>query len=114
MAEAVRTTIDFRESARGRVLLHGELVWGQGAFTADCAIRDLSTTGARVRLGAAQAVPNRVHLLLPREPVAYEALIAWKNMPDFGLRFVLAHSLDEDCAPALSYLRRLWVERRNR
>lgn len=114
MADAARMTVEARESARGRVLLRGELVWGHGAFTADCVIRDLSSTGARVRLGAAQPVPSRVYLIDARAPVAYEALIAWKNMPDLGLKFVLEHSLQEDCPPALSYLRRLWIERRNR
>lgn len=86
-------------------------MWSHGAFTADCVIRDKSATGARIRLSSAQPIPNRVYLIEPRAAVAHEALVAWKNLPDIGLNFVKAHSLGEDCSPALSHLRRLWIER---
>lgn len=111
---SLATIAEVRAAARGPVLLRGELVWSQAAFTADCTIRDKSATGARIRLVSEQAIPHRVYLIERRMDGAYEALVAWKNLPDVGLQFVQEHALGEDCSPALTYLRRLWIERRAR
>ena len=77
-----------RRNTRPRVLLGGKLVYGQSDFSVDCAIRDLTETGARVRLGASILIEDRVWLINLRAGVAYWSTVAWRSPPDLGLHFL--------------------------
>ena len=77
-------------------------------------LRDVSTTGARVKLPDGQAVPDSVYLVEVRSGIAYEARVAWKRHPEIGLEFVHQHGLAEASAPHLMILKRLWIETQQR
>lgn len=83
-----------REYARRRVLIGGKLVWDDGAFTADCAVKDISESGARIQLGPRESIPARVYFLELKSGLAYEADVVWRRSPQFGLRFVRRIDLD--------------------
>ena len=93
-----------------RVLMEGKLTYALGARSIDCTIRDLSDTGARVRLAGAEPMPEQVVLIQMRSGVAFDATVAWSRDRDLGLTFTGSHRLDEDCPPAMAPLRRLWLE----
>ena len=100
-----------RRAPRRRSLLSGKLVFDQaGACSLDCVIRDLSETGARIRLGGALPTPAAVHLVDLRHGVAYEARVLWRRGVEIGLAFGAAHPLDQAATPELRAMRRLWVE----
>lgn len=96
-----------RAAARQRVLFGGKIVHGDGAFSVDCTIRDLSESGAKITLGQRVSIPNDVYFIELRLGVAYAAQVAWRRTPNFGLRFV--KRIDLATAPKeLDYLKRLW------
>jgi hypothetical protein len=99
-----------RGSARHRVLLSGKIVYDAGAITLDCMIRDLSASGAKVRLAGAVALPAELYLIDLKSGVAYEGRVAWRRLPEIGLHFHASHKLSEASDPALAPLKRIWVE----
>jgi hypothetical protein len=105
---------EHRRSARHRAFLGAKLIFGDAAFTIDCVVRDLSETGARVKLPEGQAVPDHLYLLETRSGVAYEAHVAWKRHPEIGLEFLQKHDLAQAATPELMILKRLWTETRQR
>jgi hypothetical protein len=75
-----------------------------------CAIRDITATGARIKLQSIhQTLPSNVLLIDVRGGTAYAAEIAWSRPPEFGLHFTERH--DMNALPAeIAYLRRIWVD----
>ncbi len=98
-----------RDSLRQRVLLKGKIAYADGAFSMDCVIRDLSRNGARIALSKGQNMPTRSFLIDMRAGVAYEAVVAWIRVPQYGLRFVSQHNLQYVTNPGLAFLKRLWT-----
>jgi hypothetical protein len=111
---AAENPSDHRRSPRQRSFLGGKLVYGDGAFTIDCVVRDVSTSGARIKLPEGQAVPDLVYLVEMRSGIAYEARVAWKRHPEIGLEFVHQHGLAEASTPHMMILKRLWLETQQR
>ncbi len=101
---------DQRAAVRQRVLLAGRLVYGDASLTIDCAIRDLSDTGARVRLSGPVALPSRLYLIEVRTGMAFDAEVAWRRVPEFGLRFSEAHDLKTSANPKMKLLKRIWLD----
>ena len=75
---------DQRAAPRRRVLLGGSVVFGQGAQSLVCTIRDLSDDGARVRLKGLTALPAQVFLIEMRRGLAFEAKVAWAAGGEVG------------------------------
>jgi len=86
------------------------VVYGDQDLTLDCAIRDLSDKGARVRLASPVALPARIHLIEVRKGLAFDCRVTWRNMPEFGLEFVRAYDLTTAPPEKDDALRRIWVE----
>lgn len=99
-----------RRSSRQRVLLSGRMVYGQENLTLDCAIRDVSESGARVRVTSPVALPSRVWLIEVRSGLAYDCELAWRRVPEFGLKILARHDLRKNTEPELMVLKRVWVE----
>ena len=101
---------------RSRTCLYGKLVYGDGmlvpedAFTLDCAIRDLSESGAKITLAEHQSLPDDLYLIVVRHAVAYKAKVVWQKFPTRGLIFTKAYQLAEALPAEVAFLRRLWVE----
>jgi hypothetical protein len=98
-----------RDTLRQRTLLKGKIAYGDGAFSMDCVIRDLSKLGARIALAKGQNMPTHCYLIDVRSGVAYESVVTWIRAPLFGLRFISQHNLQYVTNPGLSYLKRLWI-----
>ena len=75
-----------RRNARRRAVLAGKLVLAQGVETR-CTIRDLSQSGARVRLASSQPTPNVVTLIDLSNGIVHQAEVVWRSSSDLGLRF---------------------------
>jgi len=102
--------MDRRGSDRRRVLLAGRLVYGLTDFTADCMIRDLTETGARVRLRTDVLVHEPVWLIERIAGIAHGATIVWRRPPELGLHFEQSIDLNQPIAGPLRHLRRLWLD----
>ncbi len=102
-----------RSAPRRRVLRSGRLAYGEG-MSADCPIRDESTTGARISVGD-HPLPREVMLVCLSTGVAYEAQVVWRRGQDAGVRFGRRHELERAAptpASALRLAQRLWSHRR--
>ena len=99
-----------RGTARRRTILAGKIVYGNGAFSTSCAIRDITDAGARIKLPSPhQTLPANVLLIDVRQGAAYMADVVWSQPPEFGLHFTARH--DMNALPTeISYLRRIWVD----
>jgi hypothetical protein len=92
------------------VLLTGRLVYGDAHLTLECAIRDLSEGGARVRIASPVLLPAQVWLIEVRAATAFSCEVAWRRAPEFGVKFLERHDLRTDPAPELRPLKRVWIE----
>lgn len=98
-----------RGAQRQRALLGGKLVFGNGAYTPNCTIREISQTGARIKMPIADVHANDVYLIDIKKGVAYEAHVMWRTKSECGLRFGAHYDLN-DPPRELAYLRRIWIE----
>ena len=103
-----------RTAARARTLVAGKIVYGDGAYSCDCVIRDISPSGARVSGIAGMSIPRDFFLIDQKRAVAFDATLAWRNGTQAGVRFHKAIDLSTLADPHLDFLRRLHVESRLR
>jgi hypothetical protein len=99
-----------RSARRQRALLMGKLVFGIAVITIDCTIRDLSETGARVRLPHDLPTPDTMWLIVISTGVAYQSEVRWRQGQDLGLSFTAEHDLKTPAPLSGDYLRRLWLD----
>jgi two-component system cell cycle response regulator len=77
-----------RRSVRRRTLKNGKIVlpgsWGEY----DCIIKDVSDSGARVRLAGEKAIlPNEFDLIFVTEGLVYPVHLRWRRDQDCGVEF---------------------------
>jgi len=103
------TPPDRRPQRRRRMLLSGIVVFGESVF--DCAIRNLSETGAKISCAKGVSLPSSFHLIIVRDRVAYDARPIWNTGKECGVAFTARIPLGEISDPMLSHLPRLWLSR---
>jgi hypothetical protein len=96
------------------VLIGGVVVSRDGSQTWDCAIKDLSGTGARIQLADGQVIPEHCYFVELKNGTAYEANVLWIRPPLAGLSFTATYPLADLTDPKLQFLRRHWLDRRRR
>lgn len=105
---------DQRSSARRRVILGGIIINADGTQTWDCTVRNISDVGALIRLASDQAIPTHCLLVNLRDAVAHDVTVEWMRPPNFGLKFLESHKLENQSRPNLQLAQRLWMQRRGR
>ncbi len=77
-----------RRSHRTPTFLRGKIVYGNGAFTLDCTVRDLTYLGARVQYSTAVTPAASFDLVVPRWIVPRACRIVWSRAGQAGIEFV--------------------------
>ena len=91
--------IESRKSGRRQAHATGKIVCQGNASAFNCTIRDISPTGASIRLSESQVLPKRFFLVELQSRVIYDAEVVWVAYAQRGLRFI--HSSDvQDKLPA--------------
>jgi hypothetical protein len=103
-----RTGMVRRAAPRARSLLTGKIIIGDGRESHECVVRNLSATGAHVRIAGAVNLPGTVGLLVVKEALLFDATIAWRRNDQIGLTFTARYDLREDKDPAHRQARALW------
>lgn len=103
-----------RPKQRKRVLLTGIVAYGDGAYSFDCTIRNLSETGARVMVGTNTQLPQGFYLINVRDRVAYDARPVWIRGAEVGVIFEKALPLSGITDPGLAFLKQLWMAKASR
>jgi hypothetical protein len=101
---------DNRAEPRRRVLLSGKVVYGASEMTQDCAVADLSSTGARIRLEGPEPLTDPIYLIVVRQGLAFLAREAWRDGAMVGLRFVRSFTLSNPTPDLPLLVRQIWVE----
>lgn len=79
-----------RTAQRTRTLLRARIDFNGGMSTLECAVRDLSETGARIELGDSVAMPGKFRLFIPKYQKSYDAETRWHRGNSVGIEFVNA------------------------
>ena len=98
-----------RKEPRKRVVLRGKVVYGDGAFSVDCLIRNIGSKGARISVEKGVGIPSCVYLIDIPSGIAYAAEVTSIHGFTFGLRFIRTHKLAELTDPSLKYLKYCWM-----
>jgi hypothetical protein len=98
-----------RPGPRTRVLLSGIVAYGDGAYSFDCAFRNLSASGARLVMGKNIQFPSEFFLINIRDRVAYDCQLVWSKGTEVGVIFKTTIVLPAVTDPALAYLKKLWL-----
>lgn len=102
-----------RNGVRRRTLLGGVIVHGPAFMTSDCAVRDMSNTGAQIRLSALTHLARPTVLLVPKLERAFEVTVAWQRGTDLGLTFTREIDLNAGANAQLDRtVQRIWQARR--
>jgi PilZ domain len=76
---------------------------------ADCELRDLSVTGAKIHLSALYKLPPRFILLLHQTGIAFEVVLKWRRGDLAGLSFEVRHELETSQEKRLAPIREAWI-----
>ena len=72
---------------RHRVLNGGKLILHDGQSLIDCVIRDMSDSGAKVRITIPTLLPKQIELLVVKNNMIYPAEVRWNRNSEAGLHF---------------------------
>jgi PilZ domain len=78
---------NLRSTPRSRVLKGAKIVSLNNWSVADCTVRDLSETGAKIICGDQAAVKNEFRFLLPAENTIRPAKVVWRRDDLLGIEF---------------------------
>jgi len=90
-------------------LLHGQKL----ALWADCTIRNLSASGAKIELPEVHVAPPRFILMHFEAGVAYEAVLKWRRGNMAGMSFEKVHALETTTEARLAPVREQWMALRD-
>jgi hypothetical protein len=74
-----------RISDRRRMLKSGKIVFNQSSSVIDCAVRDVSRTGATLKVQNAIAVPEKFELHWGGN--VQRCTVIWRRLPSLGVAF---------------------------
>ena len=72
---------------RRRVLKSAQIVFNGGHSTIDCVVRNVSDTGALVRIEGALNMPGEFDLIV--DDVRRPCRVAWRKVTELGVAFVV-------------------------
>lgn len=75
-----------RASVRRRVLKTGKIEL-RNKTVVDCAVRNLSRTGARLQVADSHWVPEHFVLVIPSEGLRQTCRVQWRSAVDLGVEF---------------------------
>jgi hypothetical protein len=89
-----------RIAHRQKSFLRGCIYFNNRRSAADCLIRDISDTGARLIFSSAIAIPDVVDLYIPQKEQTLRAQVQWRHGDELGVAFFIAAQVPETPAPA--------------
>ena len=79
---------DGRLSPRRRVLKAGIAASNDRHLTTPCTVRDLSATGARLRIEGSRTVPDTFELIIELDGLEANCQVVWRKGGEVGVKFV--------------------------
>ncbi len=79
---------EHRASRRQRVLKSGKIVYANGSIVVDCTIRNISETGAQLKVPTTVAIPERFEFREAMGGKGRAVTVVWRKGDLMGIRFV--------------------------
>src|SRR5687767_4174651 len=76
-----------RIAQRQKSFLRGCIYFNNRRSAADCLIRDISDTGARLIFSSAIAIPDVVDLYIPQKEQTLRVHVQWRHGDELGVAF---------------------------
>lgn len=89
-ALAAQRADEARVAPRRRMLKFGKVAYSDRHVTIDCTVRDMSGTGARLRVQGSVAAPDTFELLIPLDGLEANCQVVWRAGADLGIKFLAA------------------------
>ena len=77
-----------RRGARRRVLKGAIVAYNNRRSTMSCTVRDISDTGARIRVEGSINAPDTFLLAIELDGLEADCEVVWRKSPDVAVRFV--------------------------
>lgn len=101
--------IERRSEPRVAVSAAARVMHGTGlSLWADCVIRDLSHSGAKLELSHVHSLPPRFILLHFQAGTAFEVILKWRRGDLAGVAFEARHALDTTTEARLAPVQAAW------
>jgi hypothetical protein len=81
-----------RIAQRQKSFLRGCIYFNNRRSAADCLVRDISETGARLIFSSAIAIPDVVDLYIPQKEQTLRAEVQWRHGDEVGVGFPAAQA----------------------
>lgn len=81
---------EHRGAPRRRVLKAGLVAYNDRHSTLSCTVRDISATGARVRVDGSVSPPDTFDLIVQIDGLEASCRVVWRNGPEVGVQFLAA------------------------
>lgn len=81
---------DLRRAPRRRILKSGLVAYNDRHATLSCTVRDISSTGARVRVEGSVSAPDTFDLVIHIDGLEASCEVVWRNGSEIGVRFLAA------------------------
>lgn len=88
-----------RIAHRQKSFLRGCIYFNNRRSAADCLIRDISDTGARLIFSSAIAIPDVVDLYIPHKEQTLRSQVQWRHGDELGVAFVQVAQAPETTEP---------------
>jgi PilZ domain len=79
-----------RIAPRRRMLKSGKIAYSERHVTIDCLVRDMSATGARLKVEGSVSAPDTFELLIPLDGLEANCQVVWRAGVDLGIKFLAA------------------------
>jgi hypothetical protein len=102
-----------RRAPRQRSFLQGRIYYNNRRSSADCTVRDINETGARLTFPTAVAIPEEIELHIPQRKECYHAKVRWQRGREVGVQIGNADSTTVE-SPSIAPAAGVSVEERLR
>ncbi len=103
--------IERRASPRRKTRFKATIVYGEERLTANCVVRDLSETGARLKLELPGELPTNFHLIWVADRAVLEVEAVWRSQDEIGVKFLSKHNIQGRLSSELAAVCRAWEQR---
>src|ERR1700733_4731066 len=86
--ETVMAEDERRIAARQRTVLRGCIYYNKRSAAADCLVRDVSDSGARLELSENVVIPDLIELNIPKKEETFHARVLWRRGNEVGVAYV--------------------------
>ena len=89
--------------------MSAKIISAQSSSVANCRVRDISDSGASIKVSESDTVPARFFLVLPRMRVGYDCEVVWVAYAQRGVRFLQGYDANVGLPSNMEPWKRQWL-----